>query len=82
MIFVGGGLSSEIHREMLPRPVSGYVPEEIWKKAGEGGHHKRTTVYFGLCKGRCTVAPTITPTPTHPNHDPIHHPLLYNCLKF
>lgn len=26
---------SEIHREGLHRPVSGYVPEEIWKKAGE-----------------------------------------------
>lgn len=25
----------EIHRELLHRPVSGYVPEEIWKKAGE-----------------------------------------------
>lgn len=25
----------EIHREVLHRPVSGYVPEEIWKKAGE-----------------------------------------------
>lgn len=28
-------LSPEIHRELLHRPVSGYVPEEIWKKAGE-----------------------------------------------
>ena len=27
--------SPEIHRELLHRPVSGYVPEEIWKKAGE-----------------------------------------------
>ncbi|CAF99400.1 unnamed protein product, partial [Tetraodon nigroviridis] len=26
---------SEIHRELLHRPVSGYVPEEIWKKAEE-----------------------------------------------
>ncbi|KAF0024808.1 hypothetical protein F2P81_023610 [Scophthalmus maximus] len=25
----------EIHRELLHRPVSGYVPEEIWKKAEE-----------------------------------------------
>lgn len=25
---------SEIHQEVLHRPVSGYVPEEIWKKAG------------------------------------------------
>ncbi|KAJ4928520.1 hypothetical protein JOQ06_016311 [Pogonophryne albipinna] len=25
----------EIHREMVHRPVSGYVPEEIWKKAEE-----------------------------------------------
>ncbi|KAK5603190.1 Protein CBFA2T1 [Crenichthys baileyi] len=25
--------TSEIHRELLHRPVSGYVPEEIWKKA-------------------------------------------------
>jgi len=24
----------DIHRELLHRPVSGYVPEEIWKKAG------------------------------------------------
>uniref|UniRef100_A0A665U6N7 RUNX1 partner transcriptional co-repressor 1 n=1 Tax=Echeneis naucrates TaxID=173247 RepID=A0A665U6N7_ECHNA len=27
--------TSEIHRELLHRPVSGYVPEEIWKKAEE-----------------------------------------------
>ncbi|XP_061520431.1 protein CBFA2T1 [Phycodurus eques] len=27
--------ASDIHRELLHRPVSGYVPEEIWKKAGE-----------------------------------------------
>ncbi|XP_017548717.1 protein CBFA2T1 isoform X1 [Pygocentrus nattereri] len=26
---------TEIHRELLHRPVSGYVPEEIWKKAEE-----------------------------------------------
>ncbi|XP_061903301.1 protein CBFA2T1 isoform X3 [Entelurus aequoreus] len=26
---------AEIHRELLQRPVSGYVPEEIWKKAEE-----------------------------------------------
>ncbi|KAF7686154.1 hypothetical protein HF521_015516 [Silurus meridionalis] len=26
---------AEIHREVLHRPVSGYVPEEIWKKAEE-----------------------------------------------
>ncbi|XP_062302134.1 protein CBFA2T1 isoform X2 [Osmerus eperlanus] len=25
----------EIHRELMHRPVSGYVPEEIWKKAEE-----------------------------------------------
>lgn len=25
---------TDIHRELLHRPVSGYVPEEIWKKAG------------------------------------------------
>ncbi|XP_023675944.1 protein CBFA2T1 isoform X3 [Paramormyrops kingsleyae] len=25
----------ELHRELLHRPVSGYVPEEIWKKAEE-----------------------------------------------
>lgn len=29
----------EIHRELLHRPVSGYVPEEIWKKAGEQHSH-------------------------------------------
>nr|XP_057903876.1 protein CBFA2T1 isoform X2 [Doryrhamphus excisus] len=29
--------TSDIHRELLHRPVSGYVPEEIWKKAGAGG---------------------------------------------
>ncbi|XP_061616348.1 protein CBFA2T1 isoform X2 [Phyllopteryx taeniolatus] len=27
--------TSDIHRELLHRPVSGYVPEEIWKKAEE-----------------------------------------------
>ncbi|XP_061677454.1 protein CBFA2T1 isoform X4 [Syngnathoides biaculeatus] len=27
--------ASDIHRELLHRPVSGYVPEEIWKKAEE-----------------------------------------------
>ncbi|XP_035385289.1 protein CBFA2T1 isoform X1 [Electrophorus electricus] len=26
---------AEVHRELLHRPVSGYVPEEIWKKAEE-----------------------------------------------
>ncbi|MED6268609.1 Protein CBFA2T1 [Characodon lateralis] len=31
--------TSEIHRELLHRPVSGYVPEEIWKKAGEQHFH-------------------------------------------
>lgn len=33
--------SPEIHRELLHRPVSGYVPEEIWKKAGEHHFHVR-----------------------------------------
>ncbi|TSK28202.1 Protein CBFA2T1 [Bagarius yarrelli] len=27
---------TEIHRDVIHRPVSGYVPEEIWKKAGVG----------------------------------------------
>ncbi|XP_061122449.1 protein CBFA2T1 isoform X2 [Syngnathus typhle] len=27
--------TTDIHRELLHRPVSGYVPEEIWKKAEE-----------------------------------------------
>uniref|UniRef100_A0A8C9YEH4 RUNX1 partner transcriptional co-repressor 1 n=1 Tax=Sander lucioperca TaxID=283035 RepID=A0A8C9YEH4_SANLU len=30
-----GKVPLKIHRELLHRPVSGYVPEEIWKKAEE-----------------------------------------------
>lgn len=26
---------SEIHRDFLHRPPSGYLPEEIWRKAGK-----------------------------------------------
>uniref|UniRef100_A0A674NM10 RUNX1 partner transcriptional co-repressor 1 n=1 Tax=Takifugu rubripes TaxID=31033 RepID=A0A674NM10_TAKRU len=38
--------ASEIHREMLPRPVSGYVPEEIWKKAGAAGLTSSVSTLF------------------------------------
>ncbi|KAM7384235.1 hypothetical protein PAMA_011533 [Pampus argenteus] len=36
----------EIHRELLHRPVSGYVPEEIWKKAGTGGLTSSVSTLF------------------------------------
>lgn len=26
---------ADAHREFVPRPLSGYMPEEIWRKAGE-----------------------------------------------
>lgn len=28
---------ADAHREFAPRPLSGYMPEEIWRKAGEYG---------------------------------------------
>lgn len=28
---------ADAHREFAPRPLSGYMPEEIWRKAGECG---------------------------------------------
>ncbi|XP_016896681.1 protein CBFA2T1 isoform X1 [Cynoglossus semilaevis] len=36
----------EIHRELMHRPVSGYVPEEIWKKAGTGGLTSSVSTLF------------------------------------
>lgn len=44
-------VSPEIHRELLHRPVSGYVPEEIWKKAGESAiimHTHTLSLSFSL----------------------------------
>ncbi len=38
----------EIHRELLHRPVSGYVPEEIWKKAGEPPNLNTHTGFLSL----------------------------------
>lgn len=28
-------LISDVHRDFTPRTLSGYMPEEIWRKAGE-----------------------------------------------
>ncbi|XP_019469693.1 protein CBFA2T1 [Meleagris gallopavo] len=38
----------ESHREFLHRPASGYVPEEIWKKAGKNCLKTRAW-YSGSC---------------------------------
>lgn len=32
-----GPCVSDVHREFMPRTLSGYMPEEIWRKAGEWG---------------------------------------------
>lgn len=73
VIIFGCFLSSEIHREMLPRPVSGYVPEEIWKKAGEPAviSYTPTYVFFYLCEDHCGQTPTVfNPNPAGPDAAP------------
>lgn len=32
-----GPCVSDVHREFMPRTLSSYMPEEIWRKAGEWG---------------------------------------------
>ncbi|XP_019751513.1 protein CBFA2T1, partial [Hippocampus comes] len=51
--------AADIHRELLHRPVSGYVPEEIWKKAGEFLHIRHT--WHRRAHTDKTAALTITP---------------------
>ncbi|KPP71123.1 hypothetical protein Z043_109987 [Scleropages formosus] len=44
----------EIHRELLHRPLSGYMPEEIWKKAGKVCHSQQAALSgTGRSAGGC-----------------------------
>lgn len=36
-----GPCISDVHREFMPRALSSYMPEEIWRKAGEWGQSGR-----------------------------------------
>lgn len=39
----------DAHREFLHRPASGYVPEEIWKKAGKNCFKTRVQCLAAVC---------------------------------